>query len=434
MHFSELSISTLLVMIGVLMVLSAYFSGSETAMMALNRYRLRHLAKEGHRGARKASRLLKRPDRLLAGILIGNNLVNFMAASVGTVLGLRLFGDTGVILAPVILTLLFLIFSEVAPKTIAAQRPESIAFPSAYVLQPLLKLLHPGVVFINFFANGIIRPLLPAQAPTVETHDVLTQEELRTVVTEGVTMPQQGQSMMLGILDLDKVTVDDIMVPRDEIVGLDIDADMKELIEIMATSRHTRLPVYRESMNNILGILHLRRVVRHLHSDRLTRTDLLQLTEEPYYIPEATPLHTQLVNFQKEKKRIALVVDEYGEIMGLVTLEDILEEIVGEFTTDYAASLPEVHPQPDGWFVIDGLTPLRDINRTLGWDLPTLGPKTLNGLVLEHLEALPENNLCLAIGEYRIETLQIKDTVIKNLKITRSAAPAAIEGRHDRVE
>jgi Mg2+/Co2+ transporter CorB len=254
------------------------------------------------------------------------------------------------------------------------------------------------------------------------------------VVTEGVTMPQQGQSMMLGILDLDKVTVDDIMVPRDEIVGLDIDADMKELIEIMATSRHTRLPVYRESMNNVLGILHLRRVVRHLQSDGLTRTDLLQLTEEPYYIPEATPLHTQLVNFQKEKKRIALVVDEYGEIMGLVTLEDILEEIVGEFTTDYAASMPEVHPQPDGSFVIDGLTPLRDINRTLGWDLPTLGPKTLNGLVLEHLEALPENNLCLAIGEYRIETLQIKDTVIKNLKITRSAPPAAIEGRHDGVE
>lgn len=434
MHFSELSIGALLLVIGVLMVLSAYFSGSETAMMALNRYRLRHLAKEGHRGARKASRLLKRPDRLLAGILIGNNLVNFMAASVGTVLGLRLFGDTGVILAPVILTLLFLIFSEVAPKTIAAQRPESIAFPSAYVLQPLLKLLHPGVVFINFFANGIIRPLLPAKAPTVEAHDVLTQEELRTVVTEGVTMPQQGQSMMLGILDLDKVTVDDIMVPRDEIVGLDIDADMKELIEVMATSRHTRLPVYRESMNNVLGILHLRRVVRHLQSDGLTRTDLLQLTEEPYYIPEATPLHTQLVNFQKEKKRIALVVDEYGEIMGLATLEDILEEIVGEFTTDFAASLPEVHPQPDGSFVIDGLTPLRDINRALGWDLPSLGPKTLNGLVLEHLEALPENNLCLAIGEYRIETLQITDTVIKNLKITRSAPPAAIEGRHDGVE
>jgi Mg2+/Co2+ transporter CorB len=344
MHFSELSIGTLLIMVGVLMVLSAYFSSSETAMMALNRYRLRHLAKEGHRGARKASRLLKRPDQLLAGILIGNNLVNFTAASIATVLGLRLFGDTGVLLAPVVLTLLFLIFCEVAPKIIAAQRPESVAFPSAYILQPLLKVLHPGVLFINFFANGIIRPLLPPQSQAVDSADALSAEELRTVVTEGVTMPHEGQSMMLGILDLDKVTVEDIMVSRDEIVGLDIDADMKDLIEIMATSQHTRLPVYRESMNNVLGILHLRRVVRHLQSDALTRTDLLQLTEEPYYIPDATPLHTQLVNFQKEKKRIALVVDEYGEIKGLATLEDILEEIVGEFTTDYAATMPEVHP------------------------------------------------------------------------------------------
>jgi Mg2+/Co2+ transporter CorB len=434
MHFSELSIGTLLIMVGVLMALSAYFSSSETAMMALNRYRLRHLAKEGHHGARKASRLLKRPDQLLAGILIGNNLVNFTAASIATVLGLRLYGDTGVLLAPVVLTLLFLIFCEVAPKIIAAQRPEAVAFPSAYILQPLLKVLHPGVLFINFFANGIIRPLLPAQTQSIDSADALTAEELRTVVTEGVTMPREGQSMMLGILDLDKVTVEDIMVSRDEIVGLDIDADMKELIEIMATAQHTRLPVYRENMNNVLGILHLRRVVRHLQSDALTRTDLLQLTEEPYYIPDATPLHTQLVNFQKEKKRIALVVDEYGEIKGLATLEDILEEIVGEFTTDYAATMPEVHPQPDGSFVIDGLALLRDINRTLGWDLPTLGPKTLNGLVLEHLEALPENNLCLTIGEFRIETLQIKDNVIRNLKITRSTPPATVERRHDGVE
>jgi len=433
MHFSELSIGTLLLFIGVLMALSAYFSGSETAMMALNRYRLRHLAKEGHGGARKASRLLKRPDRLLAGILIGNNLVNFTAASVGTVIGLRMFGDTGVLLAPVAMTVVFLIFCEVAPKIIAAERPEWIAFRSVYLLQPLLLLLRPAVVFINFFANGIIRPLVPTRTEDVEP-DTLTQDELRTVVTDGVSMPEQGQSMMLGILDLDKVTVEDIMVPRDEIVGLDIDADMNELIQVMATSRHTRLPVYRETINNIVGILHLRRVVRHLQSDGMTRTDLLQLTEEPYYIPETTPLHTQLINFQKEKKRIALVVDEYGEIRGLATLEDILEEIVGEFTTSYAASLPEVHPQPDGSFVIDGLAPLRDINRTLGWDLPTLGPKTLNGLVLEHLEALPENNLCLAIGAYRIETLQIKDNVIRNLKVSRSTTPAAVEGGHDGVE
>ncbi|MBX3706511.1 MAG: HlyC/CorC family transporter [Pseudomonadales bacterium] len=433
MHFSELSIGTLLLMTAVLTVLSAYFSGSETAMMALNRFRLRHLVNAGHRGARKANRLLRRPDRLLAAILIGNNLVNFTAASLATVIGLRLFGDTGVLLAPIVLTLVFLVFAEVAPKTIAAQRPESIAFRSVYVLDPLMRLLHPAVLFINFFANGILRPLLPKEDQTAPS-DSLTAEELRTVVTEGVAMPQQGQSMMLGILDLEKVTVDDIMVPRNEIVGLDIDADMDDLIRVMATSRHTRLPVYRESINNILGILHLRKVVRHLQSAELTRTDLLQLTEEPYYIPEATPLHTQLVNFQKEKKRIALVVDEYGEIRGLATLEDILEEIVGEFTTDFAASIPEIHPQPDGSYVIDGLALVRDINRALAWDLPTLGPKTLNGLVLEHLESLPENNLCLTIDDYRIETLQIKDNVIKNLKVTRSTPPAPVERGHDGVE
>ena len=433
MNLSELSIGALLTIIAVLTVLSAYFSGSETAMMALNRYRLRHLVKQGHRGARKANRLLQRPDRLLATILIGNNLVNFSAASVATVLGLRLYGDTGVLLAPVVLTVIFLIFSEVAPKTIAAQRPEAIAFRSAYILQPLMKLLYPGVLFINFFANAIIRPLLVRQEATVES-DNLSPDELRTVVTEGTVLPYEGQSMMLGILDLQKVTVDDIMVPRDEIAGLDIEDDMSDLLASMASSQHTRLPVYRENINNVLGILHLRRVVRHLQSDTMTKADLLQLTDEPYYIPEATPLHTQLINFQKEKKRIALIVDEYGEICGLATLEDILEEIVGEFTTDYSQSMPEIHPQADGSYVIDGLALLRDINRALSWDLPTMGPKTLNGLVLEHLEALPDSNLCLAIGDYRIETLQIKDNVIKNLKITRSTPPAPVEGGHDGIE
>jgi Mg2+/Co2+ transporter CorB len=433
MHFSELSIGALLTIITVLIALSAYFSGTETAMMALNRYRLRHLSNEGHRGARQAARMLNRPDRLLATILIGNNLVNFTAASVATILGMRLLGDLGVLLAPVVLTLIFLIFAEVAPKTLAAQRPEALAFRSAYLLEPLMKLFHPAVMFINFFASGIIRPLLPASAQPGGP-DSLTADELRTVVTEGVTMGREGQSMMLGILDLEKVTVDDIMVPRDEIVGVDIDADMSDLIALMASSHHTRLPVYRATINNMLGILHLRKVVRHLQSQALTKTDILQLTEEPYFIPEATPLHTQLLNFRKEKKRIALIVDEYGEVRGLATLEDILEEIVGEFTTDYASTIPEIHPQPDGCYVIDGLALVRDINRALGWDLPTLGPKTLNGLVLEHLETLPDTNLCLTIGEYQIETLQIKDNVIKNLKLTRSTTPAPIERGHDGVE
>ena len=246
-------------------------------------------------------------------------------------------------------------------------------------------------------------------------------EELRTVVNEGVGIPGEGQNMLISILDLEKVSVNDIMVPRSEIVGIDIDDDMTDILQILANSQHTRLPVYKDNINNILGMLHLRRVARYLprkeREEDLTKADLMTLTNEPYYVPEGTPLHTQLFNFQKEKRRIALVVDEYGEVQGIVTLEDILEEIVGEFTTDYASNIPEIHPQDDGSHFIDGMALLRDINRGLGWELPTHGPKTLNGLVLEHLETIPESNLCLKIDDYLIETLHIKDNVIKNIKV-----------------
>jgi Mg2+/Co2+ transporter CorB len=420
MQIGDLSSEAITAIVVVLVVLSAYFSGSETAMVALNRYRLKHLVKNGHRGATKVDRLLQRPDRLLGVILIGNNLVNFTAASLATVLGIRLLGDAGVVVAPVAITIVFLICSEVAPKTIAARRPEPIAFRSVYLLEPLLKVLYPGVVFINSISNLLVKPFLTNQHEEASLRDSLTPEELRTVVNEGVLLPQQGQSMMLSILDLNTVSVDDIMVPRSDISGIDIDDPMGDILNQLATSQHTRLPIYRENMDNILGILHLRRVARYLQNAEMTKAELLQLTEEPYYVPEATPLHTQLINFQKEKKRIAMVVDEYGDVRGIVTLEDILEEIVGEFTTDFAANIPEIHPQDDGSYLIDGLAVLRDINRALGWDLPTQGPKTLNGLVLEHLETLPENNLCLRIDDYLIETLQIKDNVIRSLKIRRS--------------
>lgn len=420
MNIADLSSETLALIVAALVVMSAYFSGSETAMVALNRYRLRHLVKQGHRGASKADRLLQRPDRLLGVILIGNNLVNFTAASLATVLGIRWLGDLGVVVAPVAITMIFLVFSEVAPKTVAARRPEPIAFRSVYVLEPLLKLLYPLVLFINSFSNLLVKPFLPKDVEGASSRDSLTAEELRTVVNEGVVLPKQGQSMMLSILDLDTVSVDDIMVPRSEIVGIDIDEPMNDILNQLASSQHTRLPVYKDNIDNMLGVLHLRRVARYLQSAEMTKAELLQLTEEPYYVPEATPLHTQLINFQKEKKRIAMVVNEYGDVRGIVTLEDILEEIVGEFTTDFAANIPEIHPQEDGSFLIDGLAVLRDINRALGWDLPTQGPKTLNGLVLEHLEMLPESNLCLRIDDYLIETLQIKDNVIRTLKIRRA--------------
>ena len=416
MDTNELPIWALLLSIVVLTGMSAFFSGTETAMMSLNRYRLRHLVKQRHRGARRANRMLRRPDRLLGVILVGNNLVNFSAATIATIIGMRLFGDTGVLAAPWILTLTFLIFAEVGPKTLAAAHPENWSFRAVFVLQPMQKIFYPAVVFTNWFSNALVRPFMPR---IEDSADHLSTEELKTVVNEGARSVGERQSMLVRLLDLEQVSVNDIMVPRSEIVGINIDDEMNDIINFVATSQHTLLPVYKDSINNIVGILHLRRLARLLHQDEFSKADLMQLTREPYYVPEATPLHTQLLNFQKEKQRIALVVDEYGDVLGIVTLEDILEEIVGEFTSDFASNMPEISPQADGTYVIDGGAVLRDINRALRWSLPIEGPKTLNGLVLEYLETIPESNLCLQIDEYQLETLQIKDNMVKNLKIRR---------------
>ncbi len=412
---TEFQLSTLLGAIGILALLSAFFSGSETAMMALNRYRLAHLVKEGHPGARKAYRLLKRPDRLLGVVLIGNNLVNNLGATAAALVGLQLFGETGLAAAPFVITLIFLVFSEVAPKTIAAHNPERIAFPASYVLAPLLKLFYPFVVFVNGMSNFVLRPFLRSHNLPGEDH--LNMDELRTMLREGARIPKRRQDMLLRIVDLETVSVDDIMVPRSEIVGIDIDSSIGDIITQISSSQHTRLPVFKENINNVIGMLHLRRTVRFIQQDTFSKPDLLQLTREPYFVPKGTPLHTQLFNFQKQKRRIALVVDEYGDIQGIVTLEDILEEIVGEFTTDFSANMPEIHPQDDGSFFIDGTALIRDVNRALGWHLPTEGPRTLNGLILEHLEFIPETNLCIRIGDYQFETLQIKDNMISNVKI-----------------
>jgi Mg2+/Co2+ transporter CorB len=412
---SEFELSTLLAAIGILALLSAFFSGSETAMMALNRFRLQHLVKEGHSGARKAYRLLRRPDRLLGVVLIGNNLVNNIAATAAALVGYRLFGDTGLAAAPFVFTLVFLIFSEVAPKTIAAHNPEQIAFPSAYVLAPLLKLAYPFVWLINGMSNFVLKPFI--REHEVIPADQLNMDELRTMLRDGSRIPKRRQDMLLRIVDLETVAVDDIMVPRSEIVGIDIDDSIADIVLQIGSSQHTRVPVYKESINNVIGILHLRRTVRFIQQGTFTKAELLQLTREPYFVPKGTPLHTQLFNFQKQRRRLALVVDEYGDVQGIVALEDILEEIVGEFTTDFAANMPEIHPQEDDSFFIDGTALIRDVNRALGWHLPTEGPRTLNGLVLEHLEFIPEANLCIRIGDYLFETLQIKDNMVTNVKI-----------------
>jgi Mg2+/Co2+ transporter CorB len=404
--------------IGVMILLSAYFSGTETAMMALNRYRLRHLVKRGNRGAKKADSMLRRQDRLLGVILVGNNLVNFSAATVATVIGFQLMGDTGVLLAPWVLTLVFLIFAEVAPKTLAAERPESWALRAVFILHPLQRLLMPAVAMVNVVSNALVRPFLPRKSAD---DDQLTTDELKTVVVEGATSVGERQSMLTRILDLESVTVNDIMVPKAEIAAIDIEDELSTILNVASASQHTLLPIYKDSFDNVLGILHLRRMARLIFQEDFSKADLLQLTREPYYVPEATPLHTQLFNFQREKQRFALVVDEYGDIQGIVTLEDILEEIVGEFTSDYAANMPEISPQDDGSFVIDGMAVLRDINRALRWDLPMNGPKTLSGLVLEHLETIPETNVCLRLGEYQIETLQIKDNIVKTINVRRQS-------------
>ena len=416
MILSDTSLLMLSISMVLLLCSSAYFSGTETAMMAINRYRLKHLVKKKHRAARISNKLLRYPDRLLGVILIGNNLVNFSAATIATIIGMRLFGDTGVLLAPWVLTATFLVFAEVAPKTLAAERPERWAFKAVYVLEPIQRLLVIPVKMVNLLSNAIVRLFLknePAQS------DSLSTDELRTVVNEGAKGVGERQNMMVRLLDLEQVSVNDIMIPRGEIEAIDIDSEMNEIVEVASNSQYTLLPIYKESINNIIGILHLRRLARFMGSNEFTKSDLMQLTREPYYIPEATSLDKQLIRFQAEKQRIALVVDEYGELQGLVTLEDILEEIVGEFTSDFSANISEILPQDDDGFVIDGGALLRDINRALDWDLPISGPKTLNGLVLEHLETIPEENLCIQIDNYQIETLQLSDNMVKNLKCIR---------------
>jgi Mg2+/Co2+ transporter CorB len=404
-----------------LIILSAYFSGSETAMMALNRYRLKHLANEGHRGAKRASRLLERPDRLLGVILIGNNFVNFSAASIATIIALRLFGESGVAIAPIVCTFVFLIFSEVAPKTIAAAHPEKVALPSSFILQLLLWITYPLVWLVNGFANSLLWLVGIRQEESPEDH--LSREELRTLVFEGSKIADQPQKLMLGVLDLDKVTVDDIMVPRTDIVGIDIDDDLDEIVSQIRSAQHTRMPVFKEDVDKIIGVLHLRNAAKFLTADELTKAAILQETDEPYFVPENTPLQTQLYNFQQRKLRIAFVVDEYGDIEGIVTIEDILEEIVGEFTTDLAAVSVDIHPQEDDSFVINGGTHIRLINRSLGWNLPQGGPKTLNGIITEHLETIPDSNVCMIIGQYRIEIMSIQDNMIRTAKLSEVPEP-----------
>jgi len=384
-------------------------------MMTIDRYRLKHLKDRHHRGARRVSKLLRRPDRLIGLILIGNNMVNVLAAAIVTVIAIRLWGDAGIAVGSFLLTLVLLIFAEITPKTVAALHPEGVAFPASLVLVPLMKIFYPLVWAVNGITNGILKMLGidPSKHPELS----LTSDELRTIVNEaGHLIPQRHQGMLLNILELEKVTVDDIMIPRVDVYGLDLDDDDDTLLERIKTSEYTRLPVYRENINNISGMLHMRRSSRIIDEQGLHREKMLQELDEPYFIPEGTPLHTQLLNFQQQKHRIAVVVDEYGEVLGLVALEDILEEIVGEFTSNLADADEDIFLQQDGSFFINGTATIREINKRLGWDLPTDGPKTLNGLLLEYLESFPDGNVGVAIGDYYLEILDLQDNVIRQVR------------------
>lgn len=390
---------------------SAFFSGAETGIMTANRYRLKHQAKTGDRSAKRILTLLAQPDRLIGVILIGNNVVNISASSVATLIGLRLAGDPGIAIAAGLLTFIILVFGEVGPKTFAAKHPDTVARIAAPVLTILLKVLYPLVWVVNVTTNTLFRLNSLAKG-----EHKLNMDELRTLVQD-VFLPKQHRQMLLGVLELDNITVNDIMVPRGEVDGIDIEDDIDTITKQLRSTQHTRLPVFRSDINDCIGILHVRNATRFLGKPGLNKAEILQYVREPYYVPEGTPLQTQLVHFQKLKRRFGLVVDEYGDVQGIVTLEAILEEIVGEFTTSVSDTHKDILPQADGSWVIDGSANIRDINRILHWQLPTTGPKTLNGLIIETLETIPESMLSLKVGTYQIEVLQVRDNTVKAARI-----------------
>ena len=406
-----------------LIVLAAFFAGSETALMALNRYRLRHLAKSGNRGARYAERLLQRPDRLIGMILLGNIAVTFATSSIITFVTLELWGQTWIAVTTGAAAIVILIFGEIAPKTLSALYPERVALPAAYIYMLLRWVFYPIVWFTTLLSNGLLR-LLGVSPEEAAAHS-LSVEELRSVVAEaGAMIPERHQRMLLSILDLERATVEDIMVPRNEIVGINASEPWERIREQVINSQHTRLPVYMGSIDDLRGVVHLRNAVKLASENQLTAENVLALAREPYFIPEGTPLNQQLLNFQNQKRRIGFVVDEYGDIQGLVTLEDILEEVVGDFTSDPATRIKNVYMEPDGSVRVTGAVTLRSLNRSLGWKLPIAGPKTVNGLVLEHLEDIPKPGRQIAVKDYAIEITEVRGNAVKAARIRQIGTAA----------
>ena len=417
----SIPLSSLFITLIICLVLSAYFSGSETGLLSINKYRLRFLSEQGNKGAQKAEKLLEKPDTLLSFILIFNNLVNISASAIATMIGMRLYGDAGVAIATGLLTFAMLVFSEIFPKTVAAMHPEKVGLFSSHILAVLLKILYPFVWLMNIFTKGLMRIVGLKQDMQKQ---VISREELRSIVSEAgeATPDEQHPQMLLSILDMETVTVDDIMVPRNEIGGIDIDDDWKAIMRQLNHAAHNRVVLYKSSLDEqVLGILRVREAFRLLlEKNEFTKETLIRAADEVYFIPEGTPLKTQLANFRSNKERIGLVVDEYGDIKGLVTLEDILEEIVGDFTTSTAPTIDEeVTQQSDGSMIIDGSANLRDLNKMFGWELDTEDARTFNGLILEHLEEIPDEGTICEIDGLQITILEVGDNMIKQAKVVK---------------
>ena len=412
------SLYALLFILLLLIVFSGFFAGAEIGMMSLNRYRLRHLVKKNNKQAIRVNQLLAHPDRLLSVVLIGNTLANIVASMVATLIGQRLYGDVGVVVATALLTLIVLIFSEMTPKTIAALRPQQVAFACSLPLKILQSIFSPLVHLVSWVTNGILW-LFGISIDQMQK-DVLSGDELRSVVHEaGSLLPIEHKSMLISLLDLEQARVEDILVPKADIVGIDLDQPWHELLEQLEMAQHTRLPLYRGTIDNLVGMIHLRSVLNLALEEGLDMEGLLKIADAPYYIPEGTALNVQILNFQKMKRRSCFVVDEYGDLQGLVTMEDILEEVVGEFTTDIAALSKDITLQDDGSVIVDASITLRNLNRLLSWQLPSIGPRTLSGLIIEYLGYIPPADCCLMIDHYQIEVLKVSDNMIKSVQMSK---------------
>ena len=384
-------------------------------MMSLNRYRLKYLVKENDKGAIRADKLLKRPDRLLGVILIGNNFVNILAASLTTVLCLNLFGDSGVVIGSIVLTLIILVFAEITPKTFAALNSEKVALPASLILKYLQKILRPLVLFVNFFSNFFMR-LLGTKNTSI--NEDLSPEELKSVLeNSGDLIPKKYQDMLISVLELDKVSVDEVMTQRSEVIGIDINQPIENILSTLQNNQKDFLPVYNESLDDLRGVIDLYGITSFLSNENKSIESLIDSLDEAYFIPENTPLSTQLFNFQKNKKTVAVIIDEYGSVKGLVTIKDVLEEIVGELATDIDRESVEIMEQKDGSYLIDASIPLRELNKKLNWQLPIIGAKTLNGLIIDQVETIPENNIKIEIDNYAIDTVLIRNNMIKIARV-----------------